>query len=343
MANKYTVLVVDDAFFMRGVIKRNIMSHVSDDKFEIIGNASSGADGYKMYNELKPDILTTDINLQDSNGLLVAKRIRKENPRSKIIVISSNYDVEVQEEVINAGFIFIKKPFQQASLSEALDKLTKEIEEDKKIPVKPRVEVKNEQDNTNNKQTGQRNLKGGEVREKNKEDKEILQEKKIDGGNTLFKIPSFNDLDKLLSAEINKQEKVSDKNPIEEMAITPIIEDKPKEIKKEDVSKVKKDSLSDDALDENNAFDLNSLNFNFNFLEDNAPKKEEVLENYSLNNSSNNYKYEYEEDRHSHDLDKNLDLEDDFELDLEDDIEEDSFEEDSFEDDLDLEEDFELD
>ncbi|MFI3211554.1 MAG: hypothetical protein R3Y64_10975, partial [Peptostreptococcaceae bacterium] len=63
----------------------------------------------------------------------------------------------------------------------------------------------------------------------------------------------------------------------------------------------------------------------------------------SLNNSSNNYKYEYEEDRHSHDLDKNLDLEDDFELDLEDDVEEDSFEEDSFEDDLDLEEDFELD
>ena len=63
----YKILVIDDAFFIRNLIKKAIgRKPVKNDvSFEIVGEAENGSDGLRMCEELKPDIITVDFNIPE--------------------------------------------------------------------------------------------------------------------------------------------------------------------------------------------------------------------------------------------------------------------------------------
>lgn len=131
--NIYTVLIIDDAFFIRNLIKRAILTKPEDInlgyKFNVIGEAINGKEGIAQYFKLKPDIITLDINMPDMNGIEVAKQIIDKDPNAKIVTISGNLEEAITQDILNVGALeYIQKPFQNAYLWEKLDQVVDLIE-----------------------------------------------------------------------------------------------------------------------------------------------------------------------------------------------------------------------
>lgn len=125
----YKILVIDDAFFIRNLIKKAVVKKPvkNDINFEIIGEAQNGNEGLKLVQELNPDIITVDFNIPELNGLDFAKYLKEINPKIPILMISSNTDPTFPQQVEEIGCHFLQKPFQESFLWMRLDNLVKEI------------------------------------------------------------------------------------------------------------------------------------------------------------------------------------------------------------------------
>ena len=103
------VLVVDDAIFMRSLI-RDIFAR---SPFVIAGEAENGLEAIEMYKELRPDITTMDIVMPEVDGITALKEIMKFDPQAKVIMCSALGQESLIAESIEAGAKdFIVKPFQ---------------------------------------------------------------------------------------------------------------------------------------------------------------------------------------------------------------------------------------
>lgn len=83
--SKIKVLIVDDSAFMRRAIRKMIES---DPELEVIGTARDGVEGVEMSMELKPDVITIDIEMPRMNGLEATELIMEKNP-TPILMVSS--------------------------------------------------------------------------------------------------------------------------------------------------------------------------------------------------------------------------------------------------------------
>ena len=80
-----TVLIADDAAFMRMMIK-NILT---EGGFDVVGEAENGAQAVEMYKELKPDLTTMDITMPEMDGLAALKEIRSADPEACVVMCSA--------------------------------------------------------------------------------------------------------------------------------------------------------------------------------------------------------------------------------------------------------------
>ncbi|WP_369900277.1 response regulator [Bacillus manliponensis] len=119
MAHK--ILVVDDAMFMRTMIK-NLLKSSSD--FEVIGEAENGLEAIEKYKELKPDIVTLDITMPEMDGLEALKEIIGIDANAKVVICSAMGQQGMVLDAIKSGAKdFIVKPFQADRVIEALTKV----------------------------------------------------------------------------------------------------------------------------------------------------------------------------------------------------------------------------
>jgi two-component system chemotaxis response regulator CheY len=113
------VLIVDDAAFMRMMIK-NILTK---NGFEVVGEASNGAEAVELYKKLQPDLVTMDITMPEMDGIEALKKIKEIDPNAKVIMVSAMGQQQLVIEAIQAGAKdFIVKPFQPDRLLEAVNK-----------------------------------------------------------------------------------------------------------------------------------------------------------------------------------------------------------------------------
>ncbi|MDK7543703.1 response regulator [Bacillus pacificus] len=119
MAHK--ILVVDDAMFMRTMIK-NLLK--SNSEFEVIGEAENGVEAIQKYKELQPDIVTLDITMPEMDGLEALKEIMKIDSSAKVVICSAMGQQGMVLDAIKGGTKdFIVKPFQADRVIEALTKV----------------------------------------------------------------------------------------------------------------------------------------------------------------------------------------------------------------------------
>jgi len=97
MNNKIKVLVVDDSAFMRKSL--SIMLE-SDPGIEVIATAIDGLDGLNKVKNLRPDIVTLDIEMPRMDGLTALKHIMKQSPTPVIMV--SSLTTEGADETLKA-------------------------------------------------------------------------------------------------------------------------------------------------------------------------------------------------------------------------------------------------
>jgi len=117
MANR--ILVVDDAAFMRMMIK----DILTKNGYEVVGEASDGAQAIEKYRETNPDLVTMDITMPEMDGITALKEIKKLDPSAKVIMCSAMGQQAMVIDAIQAGAKdFIVKPFQADRVIEAIKK-----------------------------------------------------------------------------------------------------------------------------------------------------------------------------------------------------------------------------
>ena len=105
----FTILVVDDAAFMRSMI-REIFAR---GPFAVAGEAENGVEAVRRYQELRPDLTTMDIVMPLMDGISALKEIVRVDPAAKVVMVSALGQEALIAEAIESGASdFIVKPFQ---------------------------------------------------------------------------------------------------------------------------------------------------------------------------------------------------------------------------------------
>jgi two-component system chemotaxis response regulator CheY len=114
------VVVVDDAVFMRNVIK-DIFTAAG---FEVIGEASNGLEAVERYQELKPDLITMDIVMPFRSGIDATREIIKSDPKAVVLMCSALGQESLVMEAIEAGATdFVVKPFRAEDVLAVVNKV----------------------------------------------------------------------------------------------------------------------------------------------------------------------------------------------------------------------------
>lgn len=113
------VLIVDDAAFMRMMIK-NVLTQ---NGYEVAGEASNGQEALVLYEKVKPDLVTLDITMPEMDGIQTLKELLKIDPSANIIMVTAMGQQQLVIEAIQVGAKdFVVKPFQPDRLIEAVRK-----------------------------------------------------------------------------------------------------------------------------------------------------------------------------------------------------------------------------
>ena len=120
----YRLLVIDDAFFVRNLIKKAISNKPKNDAFNIsvIGDAKNADEAISFCKTEVPDIITVDYQMPPGiNGLELVKELKKQYSNIKILMIADTQDVESEAKKLNCQFLM--KPFKEEILWNAIDHL----------------------------------------------------------------------------------------------------------------------------------------------------------------------------------------------------------------------------
>jgi two-component system chemotaxis response regulator CheY len=128
----YNILIVDDSIPMRAVIKKIIKASGFDvgEFFE----ASNGREALKVLNEKWLDLVLTDYNMPDMNGLELVEEMKKDETLMSmpVIMITTEGSKERVEEFMAKGIIgYIKKPFTPEKIKQKLIEIMGETKNEK--------------------------------------------------------------------------------------------------------------------------------------------------------------------------------------------------------------------
>jgi two-component system chemotaxis response regulator CheB len=135
---KIRVLVADDSAFMRKIIG-DILA--ADPCIEIVGRARNGIEAVALLSELKPDVMTLDIEMPGKNGIEVLREIMSTNPTPIIMVSSLTKEgANITMQALKLGAVdFVAKPSGTISLD--MEKVGSELTQ--KVKGASRATLKN--------------------------------------------------------------------------------------------------------------------------------------------------------------------------------------------------------
>lgn len=107
---------------------REIMLDILSLEVKDIIVAKDGEEAYKLYQEKKPDIILSDINMPKISGLELAKKIREHDRSTKIIMLTAHSEVNYLLEATELNLTkYLIKPIKGTSLFETLQYAVDEI------------------------------------------------------------------------------------------------------------------------------------------------------------------------------------------------------------------------
>lgn len=125
-------IIADDDYLVRSYLK--ILPAWKENDFEIVGEARDGEEAYRILMETDADLLITDVSMPFVNGIDLIKKIRRENKRVYIIVLSCHDDFEYVKDAMKEGAneYVLKNTLDQDSLSQLLVNTRNSMEEQEK-------------------------------------------------------------------------------------------------------------------------------------------------------------------------------------------------------------------
>lgn len=135
------ILIVDDSPTTRELIIRILKA---DPRIDVVGTAENGFAALKAVADLKPDLVTMDINMPVMDGIEAAARIMESTP-VPIVMLSANYDLDAVYtafQAVDAGaLVAVSKPSEPGSpeFEEEAANLVRTVRLMAEIPVSQRI------------------------------------------------------------------------------------------------------------------------------------------------------------------------------------------------------------
>lgn len=107
------ILIIDDSPFTRKVLKEMIES---EKDLKVIATATNGLEGLKKTIQLKPDLITLDLEMPEMDGFSFLRFLMSEQPTPVIVVSSLTSSNNVFKALELGAIDFVAKPTPQASL-----------------------------------------------------------------------------------------------------------------------------------------------------------------------------------------------------------------------------------
>ena len=127
----YNVLVVDDSLPMRSVIKKTIRA--SGFNVGQFFDASNGREALDFLRQEWLDLVLTDYNMPDMDGLELIKEMKKDEALEGIPVVmvtTEGSQQRVKEFLENGAADYIKKPFTPENIRKKLNRIMGETEDE---------------------------------------------------------------------------------------------------------------------------------------------------------------------------------------------------------------------
>lgn len=113
----YRVLMVDDS----SVVRRLGAQMLRSEMFEICGEAADGYEAFQMYKELKPDVVTMDVNMPVMTGIESLRQILAHDPKARVVMVTSEGHRDMVIEAMKIGAKgYVVKPFKKDPFCEQL-------------------------------------------------------------------------------------------------------------------------------------------------------------------------------------------------------------------------------
>ncbi|AYK15213.1 MAG: response regulator [Methanosarcina flavescens] len=114
------VMIVDDAEFMRMIIRDILLMH----GHEVVAEVGDGEEAIQTYLEVKPDIVLMDIIMPDMDGKEALQKLLTVDPEAKIVMCSSLGQQALITESMKIGAMgFIVKPFEPNGMLDVIRKI----------------------------------------------------------------------------------------------------------------------------------------------------------------------------------------------------------------------------
>ncbi|TDO70038.1 response regulator receiver domain-containing protein [Halanaerobium saccharolyticum] len=124
----YKVLIVDDETLVRVGLKTTI--NWEELGFSIVADASDGEQAYQLYKKYKPEVIITDIRMPKKDGFYLIEKIRSENQKSKILVLTVYDEFSYARKALKLGAddYILKTEIEDEELVKLMIKLKKDLE-----------------------------------------------------------------------------------------------------------------------------------------------------------------------------------------------------------------------
>jgi chemotaxis response regulator CheB len=121
------ILLVDDSVVIRKLLTETLSGEAG---LEVVGTASDGRIGLAKLSQLKPDLVTLDIEMPAMNGLETLAAIRKLHPKLPVIMFSTltEHGAAATLEALSLGASdYATKPSNTGNFATALERIRAEL------------------------------------------------------------------------------------------------------------------------------------------------------------------------------------------------------------------------
>jgi NarL family two-component system response regulator LiaR len=102
MTSSIRVLIVDD----HTIVREGLCTLLGEEPdIEVVGEASNGAEAIILSAQLKPDVVLMDLVMPEMDGITAIQGVKKENPLSQVLVLTSFAEDQRVRDAIQAGAI----------------------------------------------------------------------------------------------------------------------------------------------------------------------------------------------------------------------------------------------
>jgi two-component system, NtrC family, response regulator AtoC len=117
------VLIIED----EATLAKNVKTFLSRRGYEV-RLAPDAAAGEAVFEEFKPDVLLLDLQLPDANGLDVLQRVRRSDPKVKVVIVTAHGNERIAVEAMKLGAAdYLSKPLVLAELGVLLDQIVRQV------------------------------------------------------------------------------------------------------------------------------------------------------------------------------------------------------------------------